>query len=190
MSRVARLICVCALAAASLALAGCGQSNGSGYRQQAQTEGLLVDAGNLVYQIQLSRYLNPADQEDREYLTGLPQGLGGPQKGEVYFGIFMRVQNYTKQPQTPASQFTITDTQRNVYQPIPQDPKQNPFVYTTNPIAPGAIVPAPDTAMYQGPIQGALILFKLKTSSVQNRPLVFRINPGGGRAEAQVDVDL
>src|SRR3954454_3841167 len=98
------------LVAAAVALAGCGDK--TDYVRIADTEGISVDVGNLVYQVQLSRYLNPADVEDKEYLTGLPAGttpaLGGD---ETWFGVFMRVKNYTDETLTPTKQFSITDTE-------------------------------------------------------------------------------
>jgi hypothetical protein len=42
------------------------------------------------------------------------------------------------------------------------------------------IFPNPSSAAGQGPIQGSLLLFKLKTDSLQNRPLELRFNNGGG----------
>ena len=61
-----RLVLIALLATA---FAGCGIDD---YIHEAETEGVYVDVGNLVYQVQLSRFLNPDDVEDREYLMGLP----------------------------------------------------------------------------------------------------------------------
>src|SRR5690242_2915806 len=93
---------------ASLALAGCGEK--SDYVRFAETEGIYVDVGNLVYQVQLSRYMNPADQEDRDYLHGLPIGTR-VQAGEILFGVFMRVKNYSDETLSPTKDFLITDTE-------------------------------------------------------------------------------
>ena len=37
-----------------------------------ETEGAYLDLGELKYQVQISRQLNPADREDEAYLLGLP----------------------------------------------------------------------------------------------------------------------
>src|SRR3954464_13536311 len=97
-------------------LAGCG--NKVATITTAETEGVYVDVGGLTYQVQLSRYLNPADPEDKEYLTGLPGGVQ-PQlpSGEIWFGVWMRVKNYSGQTITPTTGFTITDTLNNKFIP-------------------------------------------------------------------------
>src|SRR3954454_17507424 len=87
---------------ASVVFAGCGDK--TDYIRFAETEGIYVDVGNLVYQVQLSRYLNPADVEDRDYLRGLPSNFDVP-PGEILFGVWMRVKNYTDVPLQPTREF-------------------------------------------------------------------------------------
>jgi hypothetical protein len=184
-----RLPSIALLAALALALAGCGDKTNS--LTEAQTEGLYMDVGPLLYQVQISRYLNSADPEDQSYLRGLPAGMS-PQvaKGDTWFGVFMRVQNVTKQTHTSTSQFTIRDTQGQEYRPIPLDANVNPFAYVSVPIGPGGVNPGPETAAANGPVQqGSLILFKLKVGSLQNRPLQLRIENGAG-SEATIALDL
>src|SRR3954467_5136713 len=113
------------LVAAAVALAGCGDK--TDYVRIADTEGISVDVGNLVYQVQLSRYLNPGDVEDKEYLTGLPINtkLGAD---ETWFGVFMRVKNYTDGGLDPSTDFVIKDTQGNEFRPIHLD-ESNVFAY-------------------------------------------------------------
>src|SRR5690349_5812063 len=90
---------------AALALAGCGEK--TDYVRLAETEGTYVDVGNLTYQVQLSRYLNPADPEDKEYLVGIPPSETSPTGQEIWFGVWMRVKNYSDQTETPTKQFVI-----------------------------------------------------------------------------------
>src|SRR3954447_5241309 len=105
-------------AVAALALAGCGEK--SDYVRSAETEGFYVDVGNLVYQVQMSRFLNPGDIEDREYLMGLPSGTEAQLPGdEIWFGVWMRVKNYSDDTLTPATDMRIVDTEDNEYRPIP-----------------------------------------------------------------------
>jgi hypothetical protein len=177
------------LAAVVLVAAGCG-SRSSSLTTEAQTEGLYMDAGPLLYQVQISRYLNPNDPEDAAYLTGLPAGTPiQPAKGETWFGVFIQVRNPTDQTQNPTDQFSIKDTQGAEFQPIALNPKLNPFAYVAAPLGPGGLIPGIETPAYNGPIQGSLILFKLKTSSLQNRPLTLKIDDGAGGV-ATVDLDL
>jgi hypothetical protein len=188
MRRLSRLALVAALLAFAALLAGCG--NKLETRTLGATEGLYLDQDDLKYQIQLSRYLNPADVEDKTYLSGLPPGTPPPAGDETYFGVFMRVSNATQQAIAPANDFEIEDTQGNVYRPIPLDAKVNPFAYVPDPIPGKSMIPQPDSIASEGVIkQGALLLFKLKTDSLQNRPLVLRFRKGSGQTDS-VDLDV
>jgi hypothetical protein len=181
-----RVLVVAAVAA--LAFAGCGEK--ADYVRFAETEGIYVDVGNLVYQVQLSRYMNPGDIEDRDYMRGLPAGtpLQAP-PGEIWFGVFMRVKNYSEEAQRPTREFLITDTEGNEYRPIPLDPVRNVFSYNPGSLGPSQVLPNPNSAAALGPIQGSLILFKLKNGSLQNRPLVLHIEQPGEES-AEIDLDL
>jgi hypothetical protein len=184
--RRARLIAL--LCASALVAAGCGSKEA--IVTEAETEGVTVDVAGLSYQVQISRYLNPYDVEDAYYLRGLPAGSKlDPGRDEVWFGIFMRVKNFTDQTRTAASGFTITDTENNKFQPIPLDGKQNPFLYEPLPIPHAGVLPEAESPAANGPIQGSEILFRIKTDSLQNRPLVLHIE-GPAASEATVDLDL
>jgi hypothetical protein len=173
-------------AVAALALAGCGEKTDT--VRFAETEGIYVDVGNLVYQVQISRYLNPADREDREYLVGIPPNEAQPTGDEIWFGVWMRVKNYSNETLQPTRNFVINDTEGNKYYPV-NLPKSNPFAYNPGPLGADQVYPLPDTAAASGPIQGSLILFKLKTESTSNRPLVLHIQQPG-QDEATIDLDL
>jgi hypothetical protein len=178
-----RLLLIAALATA---FAGCGVED---YIHEAETEGIYVDVGNLVYQVQLSRYLNPGDIEDREYLMGLPAGTSPQLPGnETWFGVWMRVKNYSNETLTPSDDFTIVDTEENEFRPIPLD-DTNVFAYRPIPLHADAVLPTPDSAAASGPIQGSLILFKLPVDSLQNRPLRLEIQQAGSET-AEIDLDL
>ena len=128
--RPARVPLLLALAAASvLALTGC--ANKIETRTIGNTEGLYIDVGELKYQVQLSRILNPNDEEDRAYLAGLPAGTPPPKPDEAWFGVWMRVENVTsKKTVKAADQFEITDTQNHVFKPVTLS--NNPFAYAAH----------------------------------------------------------
>jgi hypothetical protein len=174
------------VAAAGLAAGGCGSSD---TRSLAETEGQYVDVGPLSYQVQISRYLNPGDTEDKSYLTGLPAGTTQAGNGDVWFGVFMRVKNYSDKTQTPASDFTITDTEGHRFQPTVLDKKLNAYAYNPTPLPSAQWLPNPQTTPGINPIQGELILFRLSTADLQNRPLELHINQPGQK-EAIVSLDL
>jgi|SoiMethySBSTD1v2_1073268.scaffolds.fasta_scaffold1540340_2 hypothetical protein len=182
-----RLLVISAVISCALLASGCG--NKEEVVTSAHTEGIYLDIDNLKYQVQISRYLNPSDVEDKSYLTGLPQSTAQPGGDETWFGVFMRVQNTTDEPQTPSNDFKIVDTQDNVYRPVPMDTKINPFAYKADPIAGGSLLPEPDSAASENTIQGSLLLFKVKTDSLQNRPLELRFTGSDG-TEGVVDLDV
>jgi hypothetical protein len=183
----ARLAAAILALAAVLVVAGCG--NRVDVRTLGETEGLYIDLDEMKYQVQISRYINPNDPEDRSYLAGLPEGTSAPAADETWFGVWIRVQNETDEPRPAANTFEIVDTQETVYRPIPLDPAANPFAYQAGEVPPGGLIPAPDSAAGTGPIQGALLLFKVKTDSLQNRPLEFRLSRGSGTVGI-VDLDV
>jgi hypothetical protein len=170
---------------AVLALAGCGSGNAS-YVQEAETEGQYVDVGGLTYQVQISRYLNAGNIDDREYLIGAPSDL---QTGkQIWFGIWMRVKNYSDETLTPTTDFTITDTLNHQFTPVTLPPT-NVFAYRPAPLGHSSVYPTPNSAASSGVIQGSLVLFKLDESSIANRPLILHI--ASGTAEpATVSLDL
>jgi hypothetical protein len=169
-------------------VAGCGDKEA--VITEAETEGVYVDVGGLTYQVQMSRFLNPGDPEDKEYLHGLPEGINPVLPGdETWFGVWMRVKNYSDETLRPTSTFTIVDTEEDEFRPVPLDQGSNPFVYEPIELRPAQVLPAPDTAASSGPIQGSLILFRLTTDALGNRPLRLEIEQGG-TTTGEIDLDL
>jgi hypothetical protein len=182
-----RLTLILALSC-SLVAAGCGSHEE--VRTLAETEGIYLDLGDHVkYQVQISRYMNPSDTEDRAYFTGLPEGTTQPKGDEVWFGVFIRAQNTTDETVIPANEFEIVDTQENVFRPVPLNPDENPYAYRPDPLGPKGVIPAPDSAAAESTIQGSLLLFKVTAESLQNRPLEFRFRRGSG-TQGVVDLDV
>jgi hypothetical protein len=172
---------------ATLVVAGCGQEEN---QTVADTEGLYLDINNLKYQIEMSRYMNANDIEDREYLIGLPNGTAPPGGDSVWFGVWVRVENVTDEPHPVANNWEIRDTLDNVYRPIPLS-DDNVFTLRTDiEVPPGAVIPLKSSAAGQGPIQGSLLLFKVSADSLQNRPLELRFNNGPGTQTGVYDIDV
>jgi hypothetical protein len=189
--RMARLIrIVLASALVAVVATGCGAKEG-GEALVAETEGLYLDVNGLKYQIEMSRYMNPNDVEDAQYLVGLPESSAPPGEDEIYFGVWVRVENVSEDETLPAaSEWAIHDTQDNVYRPIPLDAEINPFAFEAVDVPPKTVLPLSTSAAGQGPIQGSLLLFKIKNESFQNRPLELRFSNGGGSEEATYDLDV
>jgi hypothetical protein len=181
------IVRVLMLLALTAVLAGCG--NKSETRTVAQTEGIYLDVGELKYQVQMSRILNPNDVEDVAYLAGLPASSQLP-GNEAWFGVWIRVENTNSDKALPtASQFTITDTQGNEFKPVPL--QKNPFAYAPSTLGPNSVSPNQNSVAGEGVQQGSLILFKLTTESIANRPLEFKItNPANPTNTGRVDLDV
>jgi hypothetical protein len=169
-----------------LALGACGNKEPETTR--ATTEGAYLDAGHLKYQVQISRELNPADAEDRGYLIGADQQSLG--SDELWFGVFMRVQNTTGAAHRSATDFELSDTQGHTWRPIALPP-QNLFAYRPVNLAAKGILPNPDSPAGENTIQGSLLLFKIRFSDLDNRPLVLKVaDPTDPSKSAEVDLDV
>ena len=174
-------------------VAGCGAEEGAetSVQQTAETEGLYLDVNGLKYQIQMSRYMNPNDVEDQEYLVGLPQGAAEPAGDEIYFGVWVRVENTSEDETRPAATiWEIHDTQENVYRPVAIDTDINAFAFEPGDVPPKTVIPLPTSAAGQGPVQGSMLLFRIPTESFQNRPLELKFRNGGSGQEGTYDLDV
>jgi hypothetical protein len=190
MSRSLRTLLLAAAATASLAVAGCGNKEEA--VREANTEGPYVTVNDLKYQVQISRILNPGEVEDAGYLRGLPEGEDPvPPAEDVWFGIFMRVENDTEEPHAPATQFAIEDTQDDVFEPLDIPFDDNLFVYDPPPEIPAETVyPVLNSAASDNTIKGGMLLFKVATDALYNRPLELRIVDPEGEADGMINLDI
>jgi hypothetical protein len=185
---------LCAVLAALLVAGGssaCGKHQSEGPVRTAETEGISLDVGDLKYQVQVSRQLNPRDVQDRAYLTGIPAAEQDLKADEVWFGIFLRVQNETGEALRPSDDIRITDTQEEVFKPLELG-SQNLYAYRSDDAIPAReTLPLLDSPGYDTPTRGALLLFKLTLTGLNNRPLEMKIE---GRKVPQqtgiVDLDV
>jgi hypothetical protein len=187
MARLARIALLSLVALAALAATGCGNKTETAI--VGETEGIYVTVDELTYQVQISRILNPASTEDQGYLVGLPEGEE-PKAEEVWFGVFMRVENETDKELPAAEDFMIVDTQETEFEPVELDEEVNAFGYEPRTIPPGELLPAANSAASDNTIQGALVLFKLDVQSLYNRPLELVIESASGGDDAVVDIDV
>jgi hypothetical protein len=188
MARRFRLALLCAAALAAVALAGCGNKEET--VRFAETEGIYVTVDDLKYQIQISRLLTPSAPDDAAFLNGVSETDRELAADEVWYGIFMRVENDGDEPAQAAEDFVIKDTQGAEYRPVEQDPTLTPFVYQAGEIGPGGLIPFTDTPPSENSIRGNLILFKVKADSLYNRPLVLEIESPSGGENAEIDIDV
>ena len=83
-----------------------------------------LNVGPLIYQVQVSRELNPANIEDAAYLKGLTPPRPHLAPGQEWFAVFIQVYNNTSLEHQAANNLTISDTQNNTYSPIVPDAEQ------------------------------------------------------------------
>jgi hypothetical protein len=187
MTRVARIAMLSLAALAALAAGGCGNKTDTAI--VGETEGIYVSVDDLTYQVQISRIMNPSSAEDQAYMKGLPEGEE-PAADEVWFGVFMRVENETDEELPAAEGFKIVDTQETEFEPVELDPEVNVFGYVPRPVPPGELLPPPNTPASDNTIRGELLLFRLKVQSLYNRPLELVIESASGGDDAVVDIDV
>jgi hypothetical protein len=173
---------------AATALAACG--NKEEVVLHGATEGIYLDLGELKYQVQISRVLNPSSPEDRAYLVGLDTSQRDLPAGQDWFAVFMRVQNEDSRSHPAARDYTITDTQDTKFRPVPLGP-DNAFAYRAGNVGPHGLIPGPDSPASEGSIQGSLLLFRIPTRNLENRPLELSIaSPDTPGLTATVDLDV
>jgi hypothetical protein len=182
---VRRVLTAACLLSASVLVGACGTHINN--VADANNNGKYLKAGPMTYQLQVSRELNQYGLEDSGYLADLPRREAKLAPNQLWFGVFLWAKNTTEQPQRTTALFDMVDTQGNVYHPIVFN---NPYVWTSQMLKPGAIEPNPNTTAGFGPTQGALVLFKVNTDVYSNRPLTFEIRGNTGKVWATISLDL
>jgi hypothetical protein len=184
--------------ALALPLAACGGDDeehadtpaAPGEPQEAREEGHQVIVNGVNYQVQISRLMNPFTDADRQYFIG----LAGPDReledDQEWFGVWIRAQNREDEPRPLADHFEVHDTLGARYQPVRVD-DSNPFAYQPGTIEGGVTeYPAVNDAAGARTPQGALLLFKLRRESVDNRPLELMVRHRASAESERVILDI
>ena len=168
------------LSLALVGVVGCGNHVGT-----EGDEGIPIQLGQLEFNVQLTRFLNPADSEDKEYLQG--QQLPTP-AGKSYLAVFLTIKNHSSDPvrlPTP-EQMSIVDTTGAAYAALPSS---TDFAVPLGTILEGGgEIPAPGTAGASGPTQGAIVLFLVDQGITENRPLDLEIEHEGETGTIKLDI--
>jgi hypothetical protein len=187
---------VIALAAilAMLAVSGCALDARKNLKVISQTE--LASggepyffSGQMTYQIQESRVLNPYNVGDVQYLAGVKDAQSIP-GNKMWFAVFLWAKNQSHQTQWTTDHFTMTDSSGATYYPTKLNPNINPYAWDAEKLSRDGIEPGPDTTAGYGPIGGGLILFELPTSVYSNRPLTLDVYGVGAKKASTVSLDL
>ena len=146
-------------------------------------EGQPMKLGELLYNVQISRFLNPRDQEDEAYLAGQPP----PPNDKLYLAVFMLIENEGDAIQEVPSDFTVLDTAGTEFDPVPSD---SLFALELG----GTVeakdqLPEPESTAANGPIEGAMVLFLIDEASTEDRPLILEI-PSSAGSLGEVELDI
>ena len=176
--RLATFLLLATSVVAIVALGGCGVSA----HEIEVNEGESLELGDLRFDVQITRFLNPSSVEDAGYLEGAPPLA----KGQVYLGVFMQVKNEGEGANVVPFPFKITDTRGTIY--VEEDIENDFALVPGTPLDPDQSVPGLETVARNGPIEGSLILFRIPESSTENRPFQLEV-PGPGEP-GEIELDL
>jgi hypothetical protein len=179
---------------AVLALSACGQAHTrvttGTYAGEGGADAPYLYVGPLIYQVQVSRQLNPFNVEDAAYLQGVPLSERKLEPGQEWFGVFMQVYNTSNLPHQATTDLTVSDTQNNTYTPIPLS-ATNLFAYRGGLVPANSQLPAPGTIAYLDSAQGQLVLYKIQIASLNNRPMQIKIiDPEHPTETASAELDV
>ena len=152
---------------------GCGNEKETAPRRD---RGRLPRRRRLKYQVQISRYLNPDDIEDASTSRGLPRATSSCRPTRPGSASSCASRTTTDGRSRRPSDYKIADTQGNEYRPVALDPEQPVRLPSRPTWAPSLISRSPTRSRGQGVDPGRALLFKLKTTALQNRPLELQIS--------------
>lgn len=177
-SRTAHFLTLATFLLALVAVAGCGSSEA----KTEVNEGEPLELGELEFDVQITRSLNPNSTEDSVYL----EGAAPLEPGQEYLGVFLQADNTGEEPNVVPFPFKLIDTRGNVYV---QEDLDNPFALRAGKLLESdSSVPGPETVARNGPIQGSLVLFRIPESATEDRPIQLQV-PGPGEA-GLIELDL
>jgi hypothetical protein len=176
-----KIACMVLVPMALFSVAGCGNQE----ERTEGEEGEFVHAGEAVYQVQLTRLLNPRQRPDDSLVRGqlrLPSN-------EQFLGVFMRIKNEGKEGYAPPRDMKVVDSEGNEY--LPLDATQSGFgLDFGEEIESGDEAPAPNSPAAEGPNGAAMVLFRVKTASAtDNLPLELEV-PTGAETSSRIVLDV
>ncbi len=146
-------------------------------------EGQSLKLGELLYNVQISRFLNPSDPEDEAYLAGQPP----PPNDKLYLGVFMLIENEADTAQDVPSEFKVVDTEGTEFDPVPST---SLFALELGgQVAANDQLPGLESTAANGPIQGAMVLFLIDEAATEDLPLVLDI-PSSTGSTGEVELDI
>jgi hypothetical protein len=183
-----RRLLLLVLAFAALGLSACGDDPPETITH-GESEAEYVTFGDVQYQVQISRQLNPREVGDRAYLVGIPPADRGLTADEVWFGVWVRAFNRSGQASPTADNFKIVDTRGEEYEPVELQ-NVNVFAYRPTVIPDEGQYPEEGSAPSETSSTGALLLFKLPVDALSFRPLELEFNAEQTRPASSIVLDV
>jgi hypothetical protein len=180
--RRTRALAVALSLAALMLAAGCGEEE----HKSEVVEGEHLELGEVTYNVQITRFLNPSDPEDGQYLQG--QQVPPPKPEDSYLAVFIEVENEGDEEATlPAeADLDVVDTTEQTYPPLA--PTNIFMLDLGGKVGAGEGLPEPDTAAASGSTEGLIILFLVPAKIGANRPLELEIGAGGEEGKIELDI--
>lgn len=177
--RLSTIALIAALATLLMALAACGAEE----EEFHAVEGEPLELGELLYNVQITRFLNESSIEDADYLEGA-EPLA---EGEQYLGVFVRIMNEGEEVERVPTTFEIDSSREEVFDLMPVD---NPFAMPLGAEIPAeGQIPEIDSPAASGPIKGSMLLFAIPEEATEDRPFELQITGPDGEPGV-VELDL
>ncbi len=175
--RLAALLCLLSALVLAGAVSACGEEE-----HGEVVEGEPIEISELEYNVQITRFLNPFDTEDAEYLVGQPP----PEPGTEYLGVFMVITNPTEEERPSATNYVVTDTLEQEYEMVESE---SPYALDVgSEVGAEDQLPLIDSTAGTGPNQGSLLIFLVDDTVSDNRPLSLEIQTFAGTGEVILDI--
>jgi hypothetical protein len=179
-AKVALTIGLVALLAA-VPLSGCGEAEGEEALQVV--EGQPLHLGELIYNVAITRFMNPDEISDAEYLEGQPP----EPPGESYLAVFLLITNENDDEAfESAASYRVTDASGRTYEPLESDSPYALEIGAT--VEADGTIPVADTTAAAGPTQGAMLLFLVDDDVSSERPLELEIESDAGTGLVELDI--
>jgi hypothetical protein len=179
-----RRICAALTLAAALVIASLAAGCGSDSSDLKVKEGEPMVLDDLSYNVEITRFLNPADPEDKAYLVGQPD----PPTDKLYLAVFMQVHNTADSERTIPTDFQVTDTAGDEFAPV-----QSKSLFALplgGKMVANATEPDAESTAANGVIQGSMVLFEVSDGVTESRPLTLDIPASQGGEVGEVELDI
>lgn len=177
-----RLVATALALLAAIALAGVFSACGAEEHEGESREGEPLEVSGLEYNVQITRFLNPDDTEDAEYLAGQPE----LEPGTEYLGVFLVISNETDEARPSATNYVVTDTVDEEYEMLESE---SPYALEVGAeVDAEGQLPLINSTAGSGPNQGSLLIFLVDDSVSDNRPLELEIQTFGGTGAVVLDI--